>query len=424
MKKQTFKKLDLDMYYEKIDNGLDVYVVPFKDAKNIYVNFSTDYGSIQREFVPLNGKKMIKVPDGIAHFLEHKMFEQPDIKPFEFFSERGTSVNANTNYYKTSYLFSGPSFFSENLNYLLNYVQNPYFTDENVNKEKGIIEQEIKMYEDEPEVVLYEGLLYNLIVSHPLKHSIIGTIDSINSITKEDLYTCYNTFYHPSNMFVTVSGNVDPKEVIDIVKKNQSEKTFEKANEIKVKTYNEIDTVSKIHETKKMNVGISKVGIGYKFNITNIDLPLRTIHCYFNILFDIMFGGTSEFLENIKTQGIIHNEIDVDFIDIRTHILAVMFAECETPDKIISKIKNSVNNISITKEELERKKKVMISSLMYLSDSIYSMNSKIMNNLIKYKKVYTNDYEIIRKLNMDEFLSFVNKLSFDNISTFIIEPKK
>ena len=189
MNKISLSHLGLDVFHEKLNNGLDIYVIPKNEINNIYATFTTNYGSNESEFVPLGEKKMIKVPLGIAHFLEHKMFEQEDgTDPFSFFGERGSDANANTNNFKTTYLFSGPEFFEENINYLINYVQSPYFTDENVEKEKGIIEQEIKMYKDDPYTRLYETILYNTLINNPMKDPIIGNLKSIRSITKEDLY--------------------------------------------------------------------------------------------------------------------------------------------------------------------------------------------------------------------------------------------
>ena len=169
MKKINYKNLDLDLFYEKLDNGLEIYILPKNNVNNIYVTFSTKYGSNIIEFKE-NDKKFTKVPLGIAHFLEHKMFEQEDgTDIFSFYSERGADCNANTNNTKTTYLFSGPSFLDENLNLLLDYVQSPYFTDENVEKEKGIITQEIKMYQDMPGNVMYDKIVEKYFQIHPMK---------------------------------------------------------------------------------------------------------------------------------------------------------------------------------------------------------------------------------------------------------------
>ena len=220
MKTKKIKDLDLEVYFEKLYNGLEVYIIPSNNVNNTYVTYSAKYGGMHNEFY-VNDEK-VTVPMGIAHFLEHKMFETEDgVDVFNFFQERGSNCNANTNSKKTTYLFSGPNAFYENLEYLLSYVESPYFTDENVNKEKGIIEQEIMMYKDNPYSRMYEDLMYNLFVNHPLKYPTIGTKESINKITKEDLYTCYNAFYHPSNMFVVVTGNVDPKKTMELIKKHE-----------------------------------------------------------------------------------------------------------------------------------------------------------------------------------------------------------
>ena len=236
MKQMKMSNLDLDLFYEKLENGLEVYMIPKKNCNNTYVTYSTKYGSRDYEFVPLGNKKKKKVPLGVAHFLEHKMFEQEDgTDPFAFFSERGADANANTNYTKTTYLFSGTQFLEENLRYLLEYVEAPFFTDDNVEKEKGIIEQEIMMYEDNPYNKAYEGLLYNIFIEDAIKYPIIGTIESVRSITKQDLYECYHTFYHPSNMFVVITGKVDPYEAVKIIQGVESKRSILSSGKVEKK---------------------------------------------------------------------------------------------------------------------------------------------------------------------------------------------
>lgn len=424
MNKIDLSHLDISIYHEKLDNGLNIYVAPKNDVNNIYATFTTKYGSNESEFIPIGEKKMIKVPLGIAHFLEHKMFEQEDgSDPFQFFSERGSDANANTNNFKTTYLFSGPEFFEENMNCLLDYVQSPYFTDENVEKEKGIIEQEIKMYKDNPYTMLYEDILFNSLSKNPMKDPIIGDLKSIRSITKEDLYTCYNTFYHPSNMFVVVTGNVIPEDVINIIKKNQDKKSFKKSEKIELKEYKEPDKVVKNRNVLKMNVTVPKISINYKINISKIkDISELKVKQYLSIFFDLRFGSTSLLNEQLREENIISDNLETSPIDTKTHIIYSVFGETNKEEKLIKAVEKEIKNLKITEEELERRKKAHISSsIMYISDNIFGLNGKIMNDIVRYKKIISDNFEQTKSLNLEEFNKVISKIDFNNYNVVIVE---
>lgn len=423
MNKITLNNLDINIYHEYLDNGLNVYVIPKNDVNNIYATFTTNYGSNEVEFVPLGEKKMVKVPLGIAHFLEHKMFEQEDGKdPFAFFGERGSDANANTNNFKTTYLFSGPEFFEDNMNYLLDYVQSPYFTDENVEKEKGIIEQEIKMYQDDPYTMMYERLLKNSLINNPMKDPIIGTIESVKSITKEELYTCYNTFYHPANMFVVVSGNVDPEKTIKLIEENQKKKEFEDFNKIKVKEYKEPDKIEKAKETLNLNVTIPKLCLSYKINISKIKgVSERKVKTYLSIFFDLKFGMTSLLNEELREKDIITDSLGGDAIDVKSHVFYTVCGETNRKDELLEALMNSMEDLSINEDELERKKKVYLSSLIYMTDNIFRLNHKVMNDINKYGEVIENNYEEIKSLNIMEMRKVLNSVDFSNYNVIVVE---
>jgi len=425
LKKTPLYKLDLDVYHEQLENGLNVYIIPKNDINNIYTTFSTNYGSIQNEFIPNEQNDMVRVPDGIAHFLEHKVFEQKDeIDPFEFFGKSGTDCNANTSQYKTTYLFVGQDNFNDNINYLLDFVQDPYFTEQNVEKEKGIIEQEINMYADDPMSCGYESIVYNSFINHPIKESIAGTVESIRKITKEDLYTCYNTFYHPSNMFVVITGNVDPLDTINIIKENQTKKPYKKQQEIVIKEYEEPNYVSKEFDLKNMNVTIPKVLISFKLNVDNIDLDKRSILNYIGIYADLKFGQVSLFSEYLKQKKLITNDIEFSTLKTNKHVLLILEIETEKPEDLIKEIDKEILIYSIDEKEFNRKKKTAISSCIYMSDSIFRLNSLIMNDVIEYKKFNTDIYKHYQSLNFQDFDKMIKKLDFKNKTTFIINPKK
>ena len=425
MKKTKIEEVNLEIYEEKLKNGLEIYIIPKTNCNNIYATFSTKYGSNNDEFIPINKKKMKKYPLGIAHFLEHKMFENKDgSDPFEIYSNNGADANANTSNNKTTYLFSGPEYFEENLNYLLDYVQSPYFTDKNVEKEKGIIIQEIKMYQDDPYSVLYEKAIYNSFIKHPIKIPVIGDIENVKKITKEDLYECYNTFYNPSNMFVVVTGNVDPEKTIELIKQNQSKKSFDKQGEIKQKTYDEPDYVEKESEIIKMDINISKVALSYKINIDKLKLDIRDALAYLSIITDINIGTTSLLNEKLKQENIITTNLDFTFMYTDKHILLMIFGETEKVEKLVTEIHNKITNLEITQEEFDRKKLNTASSYIFMSDNIFSMNEKVMNNIIKYNEVKKDDIKYTKSLDFKKANEIIKNLDLSNRNIVIIEPKE
>lgn len=426
MKKIPLSKLDINIYYEKLENGLEVFIAPKDNVNNIYATYSTKYGSNKNDFVPIGKNKMITVPLGIAHFLEHQLFTQEDdTDVMSFYSERGADVNANTNKLKTTYLFSGPDFFEENLEFLLDYVEKPYFTDESVNKEKGIIEQEIKMYQDKPYTRLYEGITYNAFHNHPIKYPVIGTIESINKVTKDDLYTCYNTFYHPSNMFIVITGNVNPDKTMELIKEHENKRNLEPAKPIKLKTYDEPDTVCKKSEEINLNITIPKVCVAFKLNIGKIKkVPKDEISTYLQILFSLKLGTTSEFCEQLKEEQLITSFIDTNVVETDKHALVYVTAESKNPREFIKRIRKELSNLNISEKELERKKRAYISGVIYASDKIVRTNYKIMADIAKYNRLVTNDVEIIEKYNMTEMNEVIKAINLENYTTYIVNPLK
>lgn len=419
--KINFNKLDLTLYHEKLDNGLDIYIVPKDNVNNIYATFTTKYGGVDTNF-KLNGKD-VKSPAGIAHFLEHKMFEQENGEdPFKVFDKNGAQANAMTSSYKTTYLFAGPTDFKENINLLLDFVQEPYFTDENVEKEKGIIVQEIKMCEDVPYRIGYNTTLYNSFVKNPIRIPVIGSEESVNSITKEDLYECYRAFYHPNNMFLVITGNVKPKEVIKIIKENQKDKQF-KEQTLEKKEIVEPDKVYKKKEVKYMNVTIPKVYYSYKINIKDIDMEKRFIIKYLAIYLDSLYGSVSDFEEEIEKEKICNYGIDFIISKTDSHLLITFIAETRKVNKLIDKIKKYMGH-DITLDDFNRKKKVILSSNIFMTDNIFKINNKIVDDVLNEDKVITDIYDENNNLKYDTMVELIKSINFKNTSTVIIKPNK
>ena len=241
MEKIEIKNVDKTIYREVLDNGLEIIIIPndkISKKKNYYFSYATYYGAAINEFVPVGKNKMTSFPSGIAHFLEHKMFESKDgIKPFDFYAKTGSYVNAFTSYKNTCYVVTGNKKMKENLEYLLTFVNSPYFTDENVKKEQGIICEEAAMNDDSPDYLAYKTINKNLYKVSPYNTPILGTVESIKKITKDNLYKCYNTFYRPSNMFLVVGGAVDPDEVVKITTSALARFNLERDDTIKLRIF-------------------------------------------------------------------------------------------------------------------------------------------------------------------------------------------
>ncbi len=425
MKKKPFNHLDLTIYEETLDNGLQVYIIPKKNCNNARATFVTRYGSNESEFIPKGKTEMIHVPDGIAHFLEHKLFEQKDgVDPFSFYDESGSECNASTNPWQTNYWFAGTDKFEKNLNFLLDFVQEPYFTKENVEKEKGIIVQELEMYMDQPYRVGFEKSNFNLLQVHPLRIATGGTKESVESITKEDLYTCYETFYHPSNMALVITGNVDPEKMIELIKNNQKKKQFSKIEPITVKEYQEPDAVAKELEEIEMNITIPKVFMNYKVNITNIqDVDKTLIPLYVSIYLDLKLGNTSQFLEELKKEEIVTDDIYFDFADIQTHLLISIENDTEKKDELIERVDQELKNKKTMEAEFIRKKKTILSSCVFMSDHIDRLNNRLVSDFVKYKRVRNDIYDQYQTLNYQDFRKVIDSLNFDYKSILIIHPK-
>ena len=264
MNKKVYQDVSETVYSEKLENGLMVFLLPKPEMEKAYSIFTTNYGSIDQTFIPIGKTEKVTVPEGVAHFLEHKLFEKEDRDVFADFGKQGASPNAYTSFTKTAYLFSTTSNVEKKVETLLDFVQDPYFSEKSVEKEKGIIAQEIKMYDDQPDWQSFMGTIKALFKNHPVNIDIAGTVESINSITKEDLYTCYQTFYHPENMSLFVAGNFRVEEMMDLIRSNQNSKSFSKMEQLQRYFPEEPDEAAIPEYTLNMPVSIPKCTVGIK----------------------------------------------------------------------------------------------------------------------------------------------------------------
>ncbi len=415
MKTIKIKKLNEIIYHETLDNGLNIYFYKTPGFQKKMAYFQTKYGSLYNDFIPINASEMKSFPLGIAHFLEHKLFESNDNESvFQKFEKNGAGVNAATTYDKTYYYFFGADHFYENLEILINMVQNPYFTDENVEKEKGIIGQELDMYSNNPSQVLLQKLYYNAIVNHPLKYDVGGTKEEVNKITKEDLYECYNTFYHPSNMILVIMGDLDEHEVFEFVRKNQAEKHFEKSKEIKLKKYEEPEKVVKKEETIYHNVVSPKIGYAYKFILPKLDDKKSFLReSYIQLFLATKFGSTTEFTEDLIKKKLVKSYFYYDYV-FKDNIAIIFFAGDILDDEAVNDlIEEKLHDFSDLKEVFELYKKAYLSSYVKMFEVPDSVLNHIRIYVNRYGYVFDDLYELVEGISYDEYLKYVQSLKFN-----------
>ena len=280
------------------------------------------------------------------------------------------------------------------------------------------------MYLDDPYTRCYEVLNRNVFSKHPIKYNVIGSVKSIRSITKEDLYACYNTFYHPSNMFVVITGNVDPDETINIIKENQASKNFEKIDKIELPEYDEPDSVNKDYEELNMNVMIPKVLMGYKINVKDIDMKQYIFRWYLSMFANSKFGPTSLFWEDLKNKNILTDYIGYSLLCTDDHAVLILDAESDKTDAFIDRVKEEIKDFNISEEEFERKRKVFLSSTIFMSDNIYSLNQTAMSSIIDEGFVRTDIYDDIKNLTYEEFKNIITNIDFDNNATVVVKPNE
>ena len=424
MKKIKINNTNETLYYHKYDNGLELYVLPNINQKNFYITFNTKFGSINTEFKNKDNKD-ITVPNGIAHYIEHLMFNMENGNAFDFFSKLGASVNAFTTYDLTCYEVYSSTYFKENLNYLLDYVQTPYFKKEDVNNERGIISEEINMYKNNPNTELTYKTFENIFVNDKRKYLISGEIEDIKKINVDNILECYNTFYNPNNMFVIITGNVNPYEALAIIEENQSKKQFNNI-EISNKIINEPLKVNEKYTELEMNVETNKVSITYKIpkkNFKKLNLKDELLQLYITLLFDILYDSTSEIQDRLISSSIIQNGININKKYTKDYIIISLMTESDYPETLIKMIKEVINNIKLNESDLIRKVKVYKSNYILHYDDIELVNSNIQDNILQFGKVLDNNMNLYDELNIKKLNEISKLINNRSESILIIKPK-
>lgn len=420
--KREFFESEIGESYVKVtlDSGLKVYILEKPRYNSAYAIFGTKYGSIDTCF-SVDGN-VSKVPEGIAHFLEHKLFESEDGDAFTKYAKTGAYANAYTSFDRTCYLFSCSKMFYENLDILLNFVQSPYFTKETVEKEQGIIGQEIRMYDDSPAWRVMFNMLLAMYKNHPVRIDIAGTVESIAEIDYELLYRCYNTFYNPSNMFICIAGNVDTEKVLAQIKAGIKESAPLNIERI---TENEPESIVKPYVEQKSAVATPMFCFGYKQTITTPERSIKEKVCM-SLLLEIIAGDCSPLYKRLTDDGLINDEFSFEYFIGHSYAAVIFEGESENPKAVADAIKQEIDRIKqdgFDKKLFSAVRAGMYGSAIKAFDSVESIAMQMTDCAMSDLGLF-DEIKYLKSVTYDDVLKEAFVLNNDNTVLSVILPNK
>lgn len=412
-----------EFYYTfKHPTGLQIYVMPKENYSSAFAVFGTNYGSIDTGFKRSDENDFASIPEGTAHFLEHKLFESEELDAFARYAKTGASANAYTSFDQTCYLFSCSANFKENLEILLDFVQHPYFTQETVEKEQGIIGQEIRMYQDVPSWQVMFNLLRALYSNHPVRIDIAGTVESIAEIDAPLLYRCYNTFYNLNNMALAVAGNVTVDEVIEV-----ANKMLAKAEPVTIQRvdHKEPAEVAQKYIEQELAVATPQFMLGYKETNPTAEVSLKQ-RLETSVLLEIIAGRTSPLYNTMFEQGLINSEFGTEYF-VGNGYAAILFSgETGKYEKVVELIKAEIERLrkeGIDKDEFELvRRKLYGRSIMAFNDVDSLANSLVAAHFLNVGLF--DDMTLLSEMTVQDIENRLkNTLSDEYSALSVILPK-
>ena len=402
-------KVKEQLYVEKLENGLTVMIIPKSGVKKKYVIWGTNYGSNDNKFIVPGEDEITEVPNGVAHFLEHKLFEQENgTNSLDTLTALGVNANAYTTNDHTAYLFECTDNFYEALDELMNYVQHPYFTEENVEKEKGIIGQEIMMYDDYPDWQVYLNAMKAMYHKNPIKIDITGTIETISHIDKDILYKCYKTFYNPSNMALVICGDFKPHEILEEVKKRLVKN--ENQGEIKRIYSDEPNSIVQGIIEKNFEVSQPLYTIGIKDN-TKDQTEIVKKHLAIEILMNLIIGRSSRLYKKLYNDGIIFGQPSLDYEFGKTYAHVLITGQSTNPEKVYKEFKNEV--------DLIKKEGLNVSDFERIRKMIYGGYVKEYNDVSDIARIFLSDY--FKGINAFDYLEEIDGINLNYLQQILTE---
>ena len=421
MKKTVFESPLGHSYIKAVlDNGLKVFIMEKPQHTSSYALFGTRYGSIDTRFSK-NGGEEICVPEGIAHFLEHKLFESEDGDAFTRFAATGAYANAFTSFDRTCYLFSCTERFEENLDILLDFVQSPYFTAETVKKEQGIIGQEIRMYDDSAPWRVMFNMLGAMYKKHPVSIDIAGTVESIAQIDDKLLYDCYNTFYNPANMFVCIAGNIDAEKTLKRVVAGIKES---EAVEITRGEFEDNDAVSTNYIEQELEVALPLFCYGFKQMITSPERSLKTRVCV-SLLLEVLCGEASPLFARLIREGLINDDFDCEYFNGHGYAAVIFEGESANPKRVAEEISKELARLredGIDKKLFSAAKCSLYGAAIRRFDSVDGIAMQLAECAISDFELF-EELKLLKSVTIEDVTKRLNIFDDANAVLSVINPK-
>lgn len=410
----NIKNVNEKVYHEILPSGLNVYIYTSELTNTYDMKLVVHVGSRDNHF-RVNGKE-VRIPNGVAHFLEHLTFNTKDGTAEDYYAKKGAYINASTSFDNTTYSCSCNDSFLDNLIYMLDFVTNPYYTSELVEKERGIILEEILMHMNDVDEKFYYKFCDNIFVNDTNKYQIGGIDTDVKSITLDDIVNTYNCFYKKNNMDLVLTGNIDVEDTINELIE-WDKKAIEKSI-IENISDEEPDDVNRSELTYKDNVSSNKMFIGYKVNKKNSKLNDIEFDLYSSILLDLMFGESSDMRLMCEKEQFVDGYVDGFFINGFNHRVFSIEFESDDLDLAYKKIDQYIKEFKINKEDLERKVKASLARIIISFENPERYGSSLVNNLVKYGHIVDNYYDLLKKVDIN-ILNDILEMYKNASSTYI-----
>ena len=419
----TSEYLDEKEYIFSLPTGLKIIIVPKKGFTKTCAMFAVNFGSTTCSFKDKGEQDFKTIPDGVAHFLEHKLFESEEGDAFSMYAKTGASANAYTSFNVTNYYFSSTDKLEENLEILIKLMSTPYFTDENVKKEQGIIGQEINMYLDNPGWRVYFNMLQGLYELNPVKADIAGSVESISEITPDLLYECYNRFYTPENMVLSICGDVDPVKVAEFCESKIG--NLGNIKDTEVKTIKEPKEICENKKTQTLSVSMPLFNIGFKDTPPKKGKSLIKQEIIGKMALDMVFGKSSEFYDKCYKESLINDSYDIDYECEPNFCHAIIAGEAKDPDMVLEKAVIEAEKVlksGVKDEDFKRQLNIEKSIFIKEFGSVEATARNIMESYFgEYSLFDVSD--IIDTIEKQDILEKLKIFTKENAVLSVILPK-